>query len=315
MPFPSLPPVSVNAPTCARSFLYQIGNLYYYETVDCATGATGYGTWGQNLGDEHNCCVDGQCVEGRTIVPTVAIPVPFAPAAVTEKVNRSAKDPGKKKLKVGKTKRSRKLALDAINDFKGRRSTSGDRDNISLRRKNLAEYLLQIPAGSTVSNLELILDSHPDIRDVLLNLIGDEFAVVREEDEGTLTRDAFCLPDRNLDVVPIPSTGAFTSNVLPGTVISPFMTTSTSDLVRLKRKAGPDTVIFRLQKVQVSATITHFVGQSVDDLPTGSPAPPLGKWLDRHSHFHLIEATDNGGATQRFVVYSAEDLAEHPIVS
>lgn len=347
-PFPGPLTVSATLPSCATAFLYQLGELYYYATEDCATGATGYGVLDSLIAPAG--CQGEECTAGSVVNPTILLAMLESNAtnSVAQKkptvaqnspafaqnspafAQNSSKLSGKHPY--GKSKKFLKQLKAQLEHFKRRKTNSND---VADRRHQLVTNYLDVdPDSGTLTNLDRIFSQRKEIRDMFLDAIAKELRSVRVG-AGDAMSNVFLVDDQDFETDTIVSsalsvlfnkTGGDASatptdpNFTQGGVTSPYVKLTTKG----NPHAAPPTIFFRLQHIALGSGATHHIGQQVleaDMLPVGTtePAIPSNKiktaaWVDRHAHFHVIKATPDGGVETDYLVYSAEDISAREFI-
>lgn len=345
MPFPAIPEEIGALPDCATDYLYSIGDVHYYQTVDCSNPIlTGYGTTSPNQISPQGC--DGSvCTSGSTVTPVISSLAGFTRSVGLNDLSDSLGGLGNKnplRIKYPKTKAGAKAFRKLLKDLK-------DRDDVDETRGDLARDL----RGSTAETRNLVNALNGELGKAMK--AKAEYYVSRMEKRismAVVSTDQdrnFFIEDRDhkidllattnddgteIDISNIAST-ADTTNIedidaitvddasVTGFIDGNWITSKYIQIEELE-----DSPIFRLQTVSITrgAEVEEScVGQQVDDeeLPT-DPGPPdiiVGdtniKVVDRHSHYHVLQVrttqddpdeitVDN---SKMFIVYSAVNLS------
>ncbi|MCA9063368.1 MAG: hypothetical protein KDA96_09925 [Planctomycetaceae bacterium] len=336
MPFPTLPPFPPNTtvlPTCPTALLYSIGNLYYYATADC-TDATNVGTGVSDSvitgtlgcqGSECQCSPIDPTVLGGLMSPSgpgsdvVSRLVSLMFGNATGQGNGNGKPhpfPGRGQR--GGVKQAQKYL-----------ARMSGRPDINERRKEILGHMAVIASPTSgKTNLEEWYDLPEHFRDAYLAELDTQLRKV--EDNSQTKPHPFKTLDRRLNdnVVPLDA------NENIATLFDDHKSGATAKdgefkgrggssafvqilLPQLQNATTSETAYFRIQRVDgPNNEYTHYVGQQVESLPQGTDGDKLHEaiWVDRHSHFHTIRATPDGGDEVSIFVYSAYHLSSGDII-
>lgn len=322
------PPAALGPiPSCADDYLYSIGELHYYRTIDCADPLnTGFGTKGGDIIQIFGCA-DGSCVDGATVDP---LRLPSSAKQVLSlgckcsQVNRFT-------VRTGKPGQARlvEARLKAIGAGDPRK-TLADELLVKVGGKSLVKRAADQLASASSTDLEKFQAK------VLLGRIAKNMNTARVRTQQAVGGGVFlAMSDQDFGIGILANEDSMGSELTFGDIFTTeagstwsgadaacfeFMDPAPKHYVELKVPAMGIEAYFRLQRV-VSGNVVHFIGQQVfeDELPTPATSVVSGnqnvELVQTQDHVHILRIrTDSNGPmlnetnSRQFLLYSGEKL-------
>lgn len=315
--------VTLNVPNCASAYMFELNGLHYYETVDCASGTTGWGVHDEQIQGTLGC--NGtSCPTNNIITPVLkrllevatqetglgAMTVAMADnlpklAHLLEKLSNDAY-PGSN---LAKRRNWKQEANGVLN-----RGQGPNRD-IDDRRKAVAQWIVDnvddLEDDSILGKLYWSLEMR-ELRRAIMKIDGKPLATedrpVTAQPIGTGSLNEYVKNENasivdDVDDAEIPTGG------------------KTTPYVKVKRKgnhheSADRDAYFRLLIVELTDSTLLKIGQEVEEEDLASYLAGQGlnlnqvksaKFVDRHEFFHVLRVTE-GETDHDYFVYSVNSF-------